>query len=103
MNKTIKCSWWGLVKSSRSLNKNGCPRPCWWKKMIWLKRNKNIFKNISSDYEKVFRSYLDRTTDFQENLGMFSLTRSQSLYSEINELKDKVKQLESKLKKIEKK
>jgi predicted DNA-binding protein YlxM (UPF0122 family) len=61
-----------------------------------------IFKTLSSDYEKVFRSYLERTTSFQESLGLFSVTRAQSLYGEIDDLKKTLKKMEERLKKIEK-
>jgi hypothetical protein len=61
------------------------------------------FSSVSSDYEKMFRSYLDRTTSFQERMGIFTPYRSQTLYIEVTELKDTIKKLEEKISKIEKK
>jgi methyl-accepting chemotaxis protein len=62
----------------------------------------SVFKTISSDYEKMFRSYLERTANFQENFGIFTVSRVQSFQTEMDDLRKKVKQLEDKLKKIEK-
>lgn len=63
----------------------------------------SMFKNVSSDYEKIFRGYLERIIDFRGNLQLFSVMDSHSLYSEIGDLKDKIKQLGNRLNKLEKK
>jgi hypothetical protein len=61
-----------------------------------------ILNTINTDYQKMFQSYIDRTTSFQESLGLFTPYRSGSLFNEVNELKNSIKYLEDKINKIDK-
>ena len=65
--------------------------------------NSEKYKN---NYKRVYNNWWNLSfaiiTDFRGNLQLFSLIGTRSLYSEIGDLKDKIKQLENRLNKLEK-